>query len=254
MKTKNLYGIQIGLFMLLLSMGNITAQNNLIPSTQDCSGTRPPFAFTIQEAWISNTSKNVNTLQSVFAGDIDGDGVTEILCMNFAANSIYIFDGRTGAIAGTIPLGGAVSQSGWWDPMLICDVINKDGKGEIFVAGHNSYPIVRLYEVNSAPGVRPMTFRTVWSHSYQTSPAVSTFTNTMPVVADLDGDGIAEFVAGRHIINSQTGVSLAQMPLAGVGTYVSFPLAVDLDHDGLPEVVVGTNVYKYHTGVVTLWS
>ena len=256
MQRNNIFKKQIalaGLSILLLLPMRMKSQNNLIPGTQDCSGMRPPFAFTIQNAWNSNTSKDINTLQSVFAGDIDGDGVVEILCMNMAATSIYIFDGRTGAIAGTIPLGGIVSGSGYWDPMLICDC-NRNGKGEIFVVGHNSNPIVRLYEVSSAPGVRPITFNTLWSHSYQTiisSPA--SYQLSMPIVADLDGDGIPEFVAGNHIISSQTGLSLATMALSGAGTYMSFPLAVDLDHDGLPEIVVGTNVYKYSAGVATLW-
>ena len=253
MGTKNLFGKPIGLFMLLWSMGSIIAQNNLIPSTQDCSGTRSDFAFTIQSAWTSNTGNNINTLQSVFAGDIDGDGVTEILCMNYNANSIYIFDGRTGAVAGTLALGVQVASSGYWDPMLICD-IDSNKRAEIFVVGDNSNPIVRLYEVSSAPGVRPMTFTTVWSHSYPTTTSPSSYSNTMPVVADLDGNGTPEFIAGNHIINSRTGLSLAQLAFAGVGSWISFPLAVDLDHDGLPEVVVGTNVYKYNTGQSGLLS
>ena len=237
MRTKYWLGIQTVLFMLLLSMGSITAQNNLIPNTLDCGGTRPPFAFTIKNAWTSNTSQALNTWHTPLAGDIDGDGVTEILCMNYNSSIIYIFDGRTGATIGTVNLGVSVSTSSYVSPMLIC---NTNGTGKIFVVGQNN-PTVRLYEVSSAPGVRPITFNPVWTHSYQT--AANTNYSTLPVVADLDGDGTPEFIAGYHIISSVTGLSLAQMALAGTGSWeINFPLTVDLDHDGLPEVVVGTNV------------
>ena len=246
--------IRIYILSLLLLLPEVSAAQNNLVSGLYCDSESQDFAFTIKKAWTSNTGKDISTMMSVFAGDIDGDGITEILSMNIKTNRIYIFDGRDGTIVGTIELEKNVAIYGYWLPILICDV-NKNGKAEIFVVGYHTNPIVRLYEVSSAAGVRPMTFNTIWSHSYKivNDPTSEAYSNTMPVVADLDGDGIPEFIAGNHIINSKTGLSMAQMALSGMGTYVSFPLTVDLDHDGLPEVVVGTNVYKYNAGTLILW-
>jgi hypothetical protein len=61
-----------------------------------------------------------------------------------------------------------------------------------------------------------------------------------PAFADLEGDGRAEVIWGRQVLESDG--SLRWTGTGGAGWYMSF--AVDLDSDGLLEIVAGNTVYR----------
>jgi hypothetical protein len=66
---------------------------------------------------------------------------------------------------------------------------------------------------------------------------VTTSRYTYPTIADMDGDGLAEIIAGRHIWDS-TGNLLASSDVSGGRT----AFAADLDGDGQQEHIGGTQV------------
>ncbi|MFV0346234.1 MAG: hypothetical protein ACK5IQ_08325 [Bacteroidales bacterium] len=118
-----------------------------------------------------------------------------------------------------------------------------------------------MYEVSSAPGVRPITFTRLWAktgqythpYSYSHDANAKMFS---PLIHDLDGDGTPEFIVGNTIVD-YNGDTKATMDYAGITInfgYVGLPIVADLDKDKIPEVIVGTNVYKYHHGTLTLWK
>ena len=245
MKRKYLLGKQSVLFVLLFISFRIAAQNNLIPSTMDCVASRPPFAFDIQRRWITSTGNRVFTCTTPLAGDIDGDGKTEIFALT-NDNCIYVFDGETGVHIGSICPGVVLANAAWTGTSFCLLDGDKNGRGEVFIAAQSGN--IYLYEVSSAPGVRPITFTQRWVNTGYTG-------RTSPVVADLDGDGIPEFVAGNFIFD-YSGNLRATLPYKGDAInfgIVCLPLVVDLDNDGIPEVVVGTNVYKYNGTTAVLW-
>ncbi len=72
-----------------------------------------------------------------------------------------------------------------------------------------------------------------------------------PSLADLEGDGQAEVVYGRTVVNADG--SIRWTGSGGVGNSNLFnAVAVDLDGDGLSEVVAGNTVYD--TDGTTLWQ
>ena len=149
---------QIVLFVFLLIQLSVVAQNNIIPSTKDCSGTRPPFSFVPSVLW---SKPGVSNFSTPLAGDIDGDGRVEILVAGVSGN-ILVFDGADGASAGTIPT-GMMTYSGITNPYCIVDV-EGDGHAEILVVNtYTNAPTATLYTVTSAPGVRPITFGVKWN-------------------------------------------------------------------------------------------
>jgi len=250
MNKRTTYSLLLTACCLLLPLGSI-AQNNLIPNTQDCSGTRPPFAFQISQLW---SAPGVSNASTPLAGDIDGDGNVEVLVAGSAGNILF-FDGLTGAGIGTI-----ITPSLNTTSFLICDV-DRCGQAEIFNV--TATRTATLYKITSAPGVRPLVFTTVWSINLPNINGRSYTYPPTPFVADLDGDGVPEFIAAGHIIRADGTICPTALNFEGIacsggspsGTiYAATPYAVDLDGDGIPEICVGTDVYKYDGVTATLWK
>ena len=248
----NKFKKQAGWLIFLLLPLNIAAQNNLVPNTLDCAGTRPPFSFSISELW---NQPGVSNYSTPLVGDLDGDHKTEILIAGVSQN-ILIFDGATGTSVGTIPSG--VMGYDETNPYVIVDV-EGDGKAEILVVKTVSSftPTATLYTVTSAPGVRPITFGTKWQINLPTD--VQDGAGAIPVVADLDGDGLPEFVVAFYIIRSDGTICQTRMNNSGgimldAPDRLYFPYVADLDGDSRPEIIVGTDVYKYNGTSATLWK
>ena len=253
--------------IILLCPIAIFGQNNLIPDTLDCSAQRPPFSFEISQKWA--VPSGISNLCTPLAGDIDGDGKTEILVMNNTGTTILIYDGNTGASVGSIAIGATTSYAaqGGTNNYVICD-IEGDGKAELFLVNTIQSRAI-LYTVSSAPGVRPITFTQKWNVTFPNALTRYISYGVFPFVADLDGDGEPEFIAARHIIetdgtfcniNNNGTISKMMNCAAEIGDNNSLvwetPYAVDLDKDGRPEIVTGTDVYKYNgiTKTATFWT
>ena len=245
----------------------IFGQNNLIPDTLDCSSRRPDFSFEISQKW--TIPSNISNLCTPLSGDLDGDGKTEVLVMDKGGQNILIFDGNTGQSVGSINIGYTTSYSnqGGTNNYVICDV-EGDGKAELFLVNTIQSRAI-LYTVTSAPGVRPITFTQRWNVPFPNLLTRYNSYGVFPFVADLDGDGEPEFIAARHVIetdgtfsNVNNNGTISKMMNVGaeIGDQSSLiweiPYAVDLDNDGRPEIVSGTDVYKYNgtTRTATFWT
>jgi uncharacterized repeat protein (TIGR01451 family) len=221
------------------------AQNNLLPGTLDCASTRPAFSFDIAPAWTSarNLGHNCTT---PLVGDIDGDGITEVLALNYNKSEISVMDGPTGASKGSIKFTSRLEDE---NPTCFL-IVDGDGDGlaEVFIAGTYTQKVY-LYEVNSAPGASTITFAGVWEKSFtQTGSGVT------PVAADLDGDGRVEFVAGNRVIDYDGNI-VATLPFNSILHYdISISCAADVDGDGLPEIICGSDVYKYANRKLTRYA
>ena len=231
----------------------LNGQNNLIPSTQNCSSQRPPFSFNISQKWSRSGVSNHTT---PLAGDIDGDGKTEVLVTKNPYDAILVFDGQTGVSAGSINTG--ILNGDGSNPYVICDV-EGDGKAEIFVVTtYGGAAVATLYTVTSEPGVRPITFGTKWTVNLPTDVFLGAqYGGAIPVVADLDGDGQPEFVVSYYIIETNGTIVPTKMNYRGgivYSTYMCVSYVADLDADGIPEIIVGTDVYKYDGAIATLWK
>lgn len=225
---------------------SVYAQNNLVPNTQDCSSVGQAFQFDIALAWRSGTAYPVCPHTTTIVGDIDGDGKTEVLALSTNKNKIYVFEGTNGTKIGEIDYGSMLENE---NPtcFLIVDG-DGDGQAEVFAAGTSTQKIY-LHKVTSAPGARPITFGNVWTKDFaQTGSGVT------PIVADFDGDGTVEFVAGKYLIGYD-GSILGTLPFNSIRNYnISISYATDVDGDGLPEIINGSDVYKYTGGLLQLYA
>ena len=182
--------------------------------------------FSIKRAWASE-DESANSHATPAVGDIDSDGVPEVVVSNRQAKKVTVLNGVTGATIRTInlsfePENGIV--------LAELDQIGDAGYGcaEIIVVENLGNDIA----VYDCEGNLRIAFQ-------------STLNDIgLPSVADFNGDGIVELYYRNEVVNPLTGVKL----VAGSGTWirdwVSGPIAVDIisSNPGL-ELITGNEIW-----------
>ena len=119
-----------------------------------------------------------------------------------------------------------------------------DGDGVVEIIGLASGGVVKAFEHD---GTLKWTSPSVESHCAR-------FSQSMPTIADLDGDGKPEVLVGRAILNNNG--TLRGAGAHGTGAYNvgigSLSIAADLDGDNIQELVVGNAAYNANGG--TIWN
>ena len=216
----------------------------------DCFVPFGTFTFTVKQQWnVVGAHQNTGTL----VGDLDGDGLPEIIAYSPDLLKIVVHNGQTGAEKASIAIPTAYGGGGWQPHMtaLLVDA-DKNGKAEIIVTKNDL--TIMSYEVNTTSG-----FNLV-----QKWASAATFQNMgilnslpQPNVVDFNGDGIPELLVYNRIYNAVTGAYLGMTEAnaaahcgidkgkpAGTNNSSNFQTAADMDGDGLPEIVAGGKVYK----------
>ncbi len=216
----------------------------------DCYYIPPCGQISLGIQWTGQAE--TGTYSTLVAGDMDHDGIPDIVTYRVENPNIYIIDGATGATKVEIicpsTLAGGTAPA-------IAD-LDHDGFGEIVIVANDLH--LYCYEHDGtlkyvSPGIVGYNVRYAYS---------------VPNIADFDHDGWAEVNIGNQVFNGQTGALLAsggpglsagEHP-ARIGNGFSFcsPVAMDVlpdnfcpDCDGL-EIVAGNQVMSVNlvTGVV----
>lgn len=229
-----------------------------------CTYVPPPTSvFNLTLKYTTQAGVNMDNRQVPVIGDIDNDGVPEILGKDDDnQNEIYVFDGATGALELTIP---SPATETFNDAMAIGDV-DGDGLGEIFVVSAS----VQTAPYNDGTWERRLIcYENDGTLKWRTTAQIGDFANAdrmSPMLADFNQDGVPEVYVGNEIYNSVTGALLADAGntenygdhIAGQGE--AFPIAVDMlpngfcaDCAGL-ELVLGDRIYSVNiaTNTITL--
>ncbi len=192
------------------------------------------FGVRTQTGFPFATGSGVNA-SSPQLGDIDGDGIPEILMV--ANNKVWAINGD-GTTKATFTLDGNSANI-----RTTPAVVDLDGDDilDVVVAGFQN-----VYALKFTP---PASFTTLWQHNYCT--AIGTASSS-PAVADIDGDGLPEiFVGSRsgcmygwHRDGSQIvfpaspcDLAFAATTTAPVTAISSTPAIADLDGDGQKEII-----------------
>lgn len=217
----------------------------------DCFYIPPCGQISLGIQWTSDAE--TGTYSPLVAGDMDADGIPDIVTTRVEAPDLYIIDGATGltkihVTAPTVWPGGTAPA--------IAD-LDHDGFGEIVIVGFDR--LLYCYEHDGT---------LKYTSAIQVGYA-GRYRYSVPNIADFDHDGWAEVNIGNQVFNGQTGALLAQggpnvsagEHPARVATGFSFasPVAIDAlpdsfcpDCDGL-EIVAGNQVLSVNlvTGAVT---
>jgi LruC domain-containing protein len=178
---------------------------------------------------ISDTLGNSIIASSPAVGDLDGDGVPEIV-VGSTSGRVYAWH-----TDGTLLTQLWPRQTGDWvygSPVLVD--LNHDGYRDVVVASGDGYLYAWRGDGLSLPGFPVHLGQAVVSS---------------PLVADIDGDGdyevVVSTIAGRVVAVHHDGTLVSGWPYAMHAASYSSPVAADIDSDGYPEVLVGS-----HSGAV----
>lgn len=183
-----------------------------------------------EEIWISD-EPGIGYLGIPALADIDGDGIVEIVTVSEPQKSIYAFE-HTGELKWqSQSLGSVVNSS---DAVVIAD-LNADGSAEIIIENI-------VHDQNG---------KFLWGGNLDRGNNAGA-SIAIPIVADIDLDGMQEIVAGRTAYRFDGGVMWHQQNIGSDG----YAAVGNFDADQFAEIVLVANGQVYlleHTGDI-IWG
>ncbi|MDH4091415.1 MAG: gliding motility-associated C-terminal domain-containing protein [Cyclobacteriaceae bacterium] len=203
----------------------------------------PKFTLALESASPDGSAVH---LGRTVVGDIDRDGIPEMITTNQYSRKIFILNGNNTAGVNTIQKEISVNYSPSFTDVLIGNIDN-DNCAEIFVIGTNNR--IYAYDCNLTE---------LWSTQLPNAPG-------MMGLADFNGDGKVELYARNAIYNANTGAVIVA-PTGNWSTFNGGPVAVDILNDATKnahlltdairddnlELVVGGIIYSVNIGAGTI--
>ena len=200
----------------------------------------PPAQFPLFTMTVDFTSPNetTNHLSRMAIGDLDRDGLPEIVTMNRYTRKVFVLNGNDGSIK----YEATVDFEPYWE-IAIANIDN-DNCGEIFFIGYKDYP------GNSNDGVYLFAYDCSLNFLWQTQQRL----RGDPInygIADFDGDGLSEIYAKDEIYDAKTGTRIVKSTASSYNRINGGPVAIDILGDNKLELVIGLNIYQVNLGART---
>ena len=238
----------------LLSNREAYTQTPELPDNivEACSVTPPALDWGIKVGWSS--SPIVSTFNIPMVGDMDGDGIPEIVCFanegrigtdaaGMKLNTVLIYNGKTKNLTKKFSITGYVTcyNAAAYGLVKRPD----DRKGLFVVACDDMY--LRAYDITGT---------LIWTSNALYGVAGSTEYAVNVGFADFNQDGYPEVYVRNKIFDASTGILLATATggtNAGAvwthhsnntGHKLSSPIAADVTGDSKMELILGNEIYK----------
>ncbi|MEM9833425.1 MAG: gliding motility-associated C-terminal domain-containing protein [Bacteroidota bacterium] len=170
--------------------------NDFIIDEPNCTANPVGNAFAITESWSSDVgTAAARGLPAV--GDVDNDGIAEVISFNDHTRTMYILDGLTGDIEHQKTY--SKGNTTWSFTYPAIGDVDGDGFGEIFHMDRNG----NLWAWNH--DLTPY-----WATESVTISAFSGRNGRVPGLADFDLDGVPEIYYVNEIRNAQTGALIIE--------------------------------------------
>jgi len=217
-----------------------------------CSVFPPAIEWGIENTWSSENI--VSNLIIPLVGDLNDDGIPEIVCFGAAGRlpyqnrqtspTVLVYDGATHSLLATITLPSAVSEYEG-APFGLVKMPNRTG---LIVTASVDYKL-RAYDITSGTINTP-----VWVSDIDYGSVIGDYAVNIGF-ADFDKDGNPEIFVRDKIYNASTGKLLATATggsNAGLSyahwsqntnCKLSSPIAADVDNDGMLDLILGNEIY-----------
>jgi hypothetical protein len=227
-----------------------------IVEQEDCPVPMAPFEFKVKQQW--ENMQAGNQLTGTLVGDLDGDGLPEIIAytsstVHSSIPSITIYNGQDGMPKDTVFLSSSANGTGGWHPVMTAAIVDADrnGLGELIFTNPNR--TVKSYKTDTTGGVFNMIPN--WESATLYDNPLTVDYLPQPIISDFNSDGVPEVLVYTKIYNAVTGHYLGEteaIATAYVGRISGRPgnassnfiAAADFDGDGTPEIAAGGKVYK----------
>jgi hypothetical protein len=175
-----------------------------------------------------DASDNISSSPAI--GDIDDDGLLEIVFTSMN-DKVHVID-QNGAVEPGFPVIGIPTSGNSRSPSPALVDMNNDGEHEIVIARTDGQITILNNDGSLYPGWTAVRF----------TEMTSSATESSPVVADLNGDGLLEIVIGSedgllYGLESD-GDPLAGFPIRLDGEVRGTPVIWDLTQDGNAEIIL----------------
>ncbi|MFK7954121.1 MAG: hypothetical protein AB8B73_14830, partial [Ekhidna sp.] len=221
--------------------GNAECSDFYFGNSITCSEDIDVTTFAIREQWAS-ADRSATSHGSPSVGDLDQDGIPEVVVTNKHDNTVTVLNGQTGATISQVNVGFQPENSA-----IIANVLGGE-TAQILVTEDRGDGDMVLYNYDPAGLIEEWRTKATGSHI------------GMAGVADFDEDGDAEFYYRNEVINAQTGAKI----VTGSGTwkrdFIHGTIAVDIipgpseggcaDCDGL-ELISGNEIYAINESAGT---
>jgi large repetitive protein len=195
--------------------------------------------FKMELAWQSQVRTSSN-LSRPAIGDLDGDGIPEVVTSNERVYTITILDGRTGSTKRTVTTRyGGIN----YEPYREVSIANLDGGNCVTIF----HPLKRQGRNEFSLAAFDCNLNLLWRVPIRGKPGNIG-------IADFDGDGLVEIYVRDEIFDAHTGRRIVRSTAANWEHINSGPVAVDILNDnecancsGL-ELIVGGTIFSVNLG------
>jgi len=243
------------IFSIITAYGQSLSPGVVLPDNiinADCYVNPPKQNWSM--GYSKSSAMNLSPYQNAVVGDIDGDGIVEILVsadpnednpISIAtrnSNKIAVYKGNNLSAPPKII---TTTQPYSWDAYTKYAIVRTKIAGKditlIVVAERDLY--LRAYDSN---GTRIWTSDNKY-HSTSYNCVTITF-------ADLNKDGTPEVMIGNKVFNSTNGKLLCQTAteLSGDISVISIPIIEDIFRDGNVRFIQGNKIYKPNAALTSL--
>jgi hypothetical protein len=204
----------------------------------NCSVPPPAFpAFTMTLDFAS-PNETTNHFARMAVGDLDRDGMPELISMNRYTKKLFILNGNDGSIKkeATVPF------EPYWE--IAIGNLNNDNCAEIFFIGYLDPP------GPNNNGVYLFAYDCQLNQIWQTAERLP----SDPInfgLTDFDGDGLVELYAKDEIYDAHTGTRIVKTTAPNYTRINGGPVAADIMGDPRQELILGLSIYQVNLGTRT---
>ncbi len=189
------------------------------------------------------------------AGDVNGDGKSDVIVGTASGNMAYAYYGSASGLATSASWSSPAGTGHFGSSVAAAGDVNGDGYTDVIIGAYMSNTAYVYYGSSTgitSTGPGPTTLTGAGYYGYSVASA-----------GDVNGDGYADVIVGDSTGNnaavyfgSSTGTSTtAAWTGSGTGSYgTSVASAGDVNGDGFSDVIVGDNGFNTNTGSANIYT